>query len=139
MKLYTEHLTLEDLRQIGAPMGIRLENATEGMLRRQRGKFAGKYEHSFVLRPDGSQASEYYRLVRDNPYSPSGKRRVHAISWQGHWDFMVQLFNKDPDAVLVSAIGRYEGREGFYRDAPATGDRNIGSVVHPQSYRNAIA
>jgi len=58
-------------------------------------------------------------------------RRVSALCWHGHRDVMRQIFAIDPEAVLVTALARYEGLEGFMREYPATGNTNIGSMFEP--------
>jgi len=68
--------------------------------------------------------------------SASGRRSV-ALCWHGHRDVMQAIFDAHPDAILVTAMARYEGAEGFDDTYPATGDQNIGSMMQPLSYRDA--
>ena len=139
MKLFTHNLTVRDLENFAEEMGIQIYNVTdEGV--RERGKYKDMRVIRFVLRPLHN-SDDTYRLIRDNPYakSGSGKRRVWAISWQGHWDFMVKVFNHDPFARIESAIATYDGEMGFYQNAPETAYRNIGSMMYPQYYGEACA
>lgn len=133
MKIYTV-LPLSELEAIADDMGITLYDVREDG-QRVRGRHAGKFAYKFLLRP----VTDKYRLVRSDPYTKSGYRKVWAVSWHGHWDFMVKVFKADPDAFIQTALAKYDGREGFYREAPATGNRNIGSQADPEMYRNACA
>jgi len=75
----------------------------------------------------------YQKIV--NRYGKT--RRVNAVCWHGHRDFMIRLFDLLPDLVLRTAVATYRGRSGFLDTYLATGDRNIGSVVDPQAYSTA--
>jgi hypothetical protein len=133
MKIYTK-LSLGALEAIAGDMGITLYSVSdEG--RRTRGKHAGQNFYSLTLRP----VTDKYRLVRADPYAKKGYRKVWAVSWQGHWDFMENLFRMDEGAFIQTAIAKYDGLEGFYREAPQTGERNIGSMMEPDPYRTADA
>jgi hypothetical protein len=58
-------------------------------------------------------------------------RRVAAVCWHGHRDFLRALFRLCPDAVVRTAIAVYRGAEGFEETFPATAHRNIGSAYMP--------
>lgn len=64
-------------------------------------------------------------------------RRIAACCWHAHRDVMIAIFNVNPEALLVTAMARYEGRDGFERNYPATGDANIGSAFAPMCYADA--
>lgn len=66
----------------------------------------------------------------------SGIRTV-AACWHAHRDVMKEIFSINPKARLISAMAVYEGIEGFNREFEDTGDRNIGSMVNPQYFRQA--
>jgi len=70
----------------------------------------------------------YQRLSHD------GTRRVHAVCWHGHRDFMVRLFDEYPEARLKSAMADYRGRDDFIETHEATASRNIGSIMNPTQY-----
>ncbi len=80
------------LTNLARYMGIRLDNL------RPQGKGV-----AFVLRP----LDDTYRKIGRNG------RRVNAVSWQGHFDFMDVMFRAYPDARLRSAVATYKGREDF--------------------------
>lgn len=72
------------------------------------------------------------------PYVRVGRHGlIAAVCWHGFRDFLRYVFERYPEAVAITAIARYEGKAGFERDYPATGDRNIGSVICPVLYRDA--
>lgn len=143
MKLYTDRLDLPDLERIASDMGITLYGAEDRGVK-ARGKNKGKRELSFLLRP----LTDDWRMFRLRD-DGEGMKRVWAVSWPGHYEFMRRLFGvnmvgpsllrTDPNARLVSAIAEYDGREEFLRKAPATGAKNIGSMVNPLLYREAVA
>ena len=64
-------------------------------------------------------------------------RRITAACWHAHRDVMVEIFNLAPDAVIKSSFATYKGKEGFYRDYPATGMKNIGSMMQPLTFCSA--
>jgi hypothetical protein len=80
---------------------------------------------------------KYQRLSAIPSYHGGKQRRVNAVCWHGHRDFMFRLFDARPEAVLSSGIIRYRGREDFLAKFESTGDRNIGSIASPMAYREA--
>lgn len=60
-------------------------------------------------------------------------RKVHAVCWHGHREFFYALFQHVPDAIVITAMARYEGLVGFEDTYPST-DRNIGPPVSPIHY-----
>jgi hypothetical protein len=62
--------------------------------------------------------------------SPSG-RKVSAACWHAHRDIMQVIFNSNPDALLVTALARYDGKQDFEYSFPTTGETNIGSMYEP--------
>lgn len=57
----------------------------------------------------------------------SSGRRMTAACWHAFRDTFRAILVADPDAVIVTAMARYDGRDGFERTYPATGSRNVGS------------
>lgn len=64
-------------------------------------------------------------------------RKVAAACWHAHRDVMRAMFESYPEAILVTALARYEGRVDFERSFEATGDGNIGSMAAPLAMRDA--
>jgi hypothetical protein len=60
----------------------------------------------------------------------SGRRGPWAC-WHAYRDVLIVLFEQYPDARVTTALAHYRGRDGFSRDYPATGLRNVGSAVEP--------
>jgi hypothetical protein len=131
MQIFTADLTAEHLDNIADAMGIQIYNYRHTDTR-VRGKYKGKQEHAFVLRPTGVTR----RWTRGGNGIPGnmGKNRLWAISWAGHYVFMRALLNLDPDAVIKSAMNEFHGFHDFDASAYRTGERNIGSMVRPQEY-----
>lgn len=113
------NVTLETLEAVAKSVGVTLYE-----VRPTNTKGTG---WQFTLRPNGSR---YYRRGRNN-------RRVWAVCWHGHRDFFRALFDLAPDAKVRTTVARYDGREGFEKTYPSTGDRNIGSIFEPLPLRYA--
>lgn len=81
----------------------------------------------FTLALDG----ERYRRL-----SHMGKK-VAAVCWHGHREFMLNLFTYEPNAKLVTAMATYDGVDEFCFKATDTGFKNIGSIAKPMKYIDA--
>lgn len=84
----------------------------------------------------------HFTLTVRSSYNKGAKRsntgrRIAACCWHAHRDVMIALFSENPDALLVTAMARYEGRSGFEALYPATGDVNTGSMAQPLYYADA--
>lgn len=60
-------------------------------------------------------------------------RRMPAACWHATRDVLAAMFDADPDAVVTTAMARYDGRDGFHRTFPGTADHNVGSMIAPAS------
>lgn len=65
--------------------------------------------------------------------SASGRRLVSA-NWQAHKEVMEALFDLYPDAVLVTALTTYTGRDDFRRRFAETYNHNVGSAANPVAF-----
>lgn len=82
--------------------------------------------------PDGTR-----RYQRTSASAFQNGRKVNAVCFHGHRDFMEALFRAVPDAVLVSGKARYDGVGDFNAYADFVGDSNVGSKMYPVGYRDA--
>ena len=80
--------------------------------------------------PHGQNRETYRRVSADG-------RRIAAVCWHGFRDFYRALFESTPDAIVVSALARYEGSDDFEAVYPSTAYRNIGSAYRPLAYSSA--
>ncbi len=103
-----------------------------------------KYEDNitFNRKPERKGNWLHFTLTVEDTSGPGARRshqgrKVKAACWHAHRDIMEEIFDIAPGAVLVAAMARYEGREGFARTYPATGETNIGSMIEPMRYRDA--
>jgi hypothetical protein len=62
----------------------------------------------------------------------SGRRGPYAC-WHAYRDVLTELFRINPDAVVRTSQATYRGALGFETTFPATGRRNVGSQVYPQT------
>ena len=122
----------DQLRDIADSMDIELYQfgSTEPSA---RGKYAGRNRYQFLLRP----RSDRYRLIRESAYTRNGYRRVWAVSWRGHRDFMRAVYALDSAATFRTAMATWRDAEDFEDRHEESGFRNIGSMLVPQSYRDA--
>lgn len=66
----------------------------------------------------------------------SGRRSTSAC-WHAHRDVLAALFTLRPDAVVSTAVAKYEGASGFLDRFPDTAWRNVGSHMQPLYMVNA--
>jgi hypothetical protein len=127
MLIYSNKLTRSDLDAIAEHMHITLFDTDPefGGARRRRIRVS--------LRP-GDSSSERWRKV--NERFDGSRRRVFAISWDGHYVFFSALLALDPDAEIKSVVAHWKGREDFHDRAPETGDRNWGAPINPVAARH---
>lgn len=78
---------------------------------------------------------QLYRRLSASPLHR--ERKVNAVCWHGHRDFMRAIFRVNPEARIKSAFADYRGSEDFEQSFPETGYRNIGSVMYPCEAQDA--
>ena len=88
----------------------------------------GNFLH-FTLRVKNSHEPGAARASTSN-------RRLVAACWHAHRDVMRAIFRRAPDALLVTALARYEGTAGFEHEFPHTGTQNAGSIMQPRARQN---
>ncbi len=64
-------------------------------------------------------------------------RRVAAVCWHGHRDFMLKLFDLLPTLTLRTGLTTYKGKEDFENKFPSTGEKYIGTTYEPCYYSDA--
>lgn len=142
MRLYTS-LSSTDLREIAADIGVEISTsgntAPSAGKPISRGRNAGKTLYTFVLRPDRATADAdgNCRHQRESAGWSTGGRRVHAVCWHGHADFMALVFRADPAARFETAFATYAGIADFARNYRETAYRNIGAPIAPVSAASA--
>lgn len=78
-----------------------------------------------------------YRLYGKGKDLAPGQRRswngqrINAVCWHAYRDVMYAVFAINPKARIATALAIYRGLDDFERKFPATGDRNIGSMMAP--------
>lgn len=92
----------------------------------------------FTLKPDPSTRDENgnYSYQRTSVGFREG-RRVHAVCWHGHRDFMRGIFRRDPDARIKTSWDDWRGQQDFEDRMGATAWRNIGSMMYPTFAKDA--
>ncbi len=79
----------------------------------------GKPVVRVTLKTDESKS---YRRFSERTTYRNGAPRVlpGSVCWHGHREFMRALYRLAPDAVIVTALARYDGSEHFERTFEST-------------------
>jgi hypothetical protein len=78
--------------------------------------------------PDGTLPYQRISRVLIRP------RRVSAVCWHGHRDFMLAVFAVNPDARIKTALADYRGADDFERKYRATfGEGNHWNLSYGQA------
>lgn len=121
------------MRVRGVEAGVLKVIAEDMGMRAVIGRTSGRFV-SFVLRP-GNQPDKFRRYSASFFRLKSGeRRRVQAICYHGHYQFMDVLFTLYPTATLVSQFARYDGRASFLDRAEAVADRYVGAPAAPVAF-----
>jgi hypothetical protein len=142
MRVYTK-LTGRQLGEIADEIGVELNTAgnTQPAAGKPitRGRNAGKTLYTFVLRPDRTTADAdgNARHQRESAGYGSQGRKVHAVCWHGHADFMTLVMQRDPSARIETGIATYAGRADFLANYTETAWRNIGAPIAPVAMASA--
>jgi len=87
----------------------------------------GNTSYRFGIRPiDG----KFQRV------SPSG-RKVHAVCWHGHLEFMRNLYRTNATAKFRTAMNNYDSLADLESNKGNAYHRNIGSMIYPMYYGDA--
>lgn len=115
-------ISLEDCKRIAGELGIEFQGSDTSGPRKG-------VEATGLLRP--IRGSNPYQRISANAFM--GERKVAAICWHGHRDFMRRVLEIAPHARISSMFATYQGAEDFERNYQETGYRNIGSLMYPCS------
>lgn len=132
MKVWTT-LSPEQIRAVAESVGVRIHSDWAGGGIRKDGR---AWNFRLALN-SGVKRGKNHRYQRVSVGYRQGERRVAAVCWHGHRDFMRALFALDRDARIKSAIADYRGSEAFERDFPATAFNNVGSMMYPTFAKDA--
>lgn len=122
---------------------MKIKGITEGQLRAAVAIASADYYDSnivFKREPDKQGNFLHFTITVVNTRNPGGARsasmfnrgrRIAAACWHAHRDVMRAIFKIAPDALLITALARYEGTEGFEHEFPYTGTQNVGPPADP--------
>ena len=137
MKVWTT-LQPDELRAIAHELGLKIydDHPTYG----RGGIRKDGRAWNFRLALDATQKKDgwakYHRT--STSYFHEG-RKVAAVCWHGHRDFMIEVYKRDPDARIKSAFADYRGVADFREKYPKTAYRNLGSMMNPVYAMHACA
>jgi hypothetical protein len=83
-----------------------------------------------------------FRLRVKKSHGPGGKigfsgRHTIAACYHLHRDFMINLFNLNPTAKIISCQARYDGKDDFNVKYPSIGSKNVGSMMQPVCFADS--
>jgi hypothetical protein len=117
---------MQDLETIAREVGVTFEGSDES-------NSAG-YRVRGRLIPDRTKpigARPFQRVSASIAFNEG--RRVFAVCWHGHRDFMAKLFASFPNARIQTAIADYRGIADFDAKYIDTAHKNVGSMMFPVS------
>jgi hypothetical protein len=143
-------LTEATLRDIATRHGFRMDNV------RQIGNFTAFVLRMRDLTPSASDRKwmdkadtrvltpaedrRYREIAKKLQYRKLGsdmQRWTGAVCFHGHKAFMDGVFERNPDALIVTRMARYEGKEDFDRKWSGTGMESHGPAYQGTQYREA--
>jgi hypothetical protein len=86
----------------------------------------------FSLRPPGEKIEGDYKYQRTSASGFHDERRVHAVCWHGHRDYMLAIFKREPEARIKTMWADYRGMDNFMDKYPQTAYQNVGSMMYPR-------
>lgn len=121
MKVWTT-LTPEQIREVAQSVGVTL--------------FAEpvKNGRAWNFRLALNTAERRNRNAKYQRTSSSGwheGRRVNAVCWHGHRDFMRAVFAIDPNTRFKTALADWRGQQDFEDRFAQTAYNNVGSMMYP--------
>lgn len=132
MKVWTT-LTPEQIRQVAQSVGVRIHGDHYG----SGGISKDGRAWNFRLALDSSvpkrgNAGYKYQRISSSSRAWTGKdRKVAAVCWHGHRDFMRAVFALDPNARFKTAIADWKGSADFEDRFAQTAYNNVGSMMYP--------
>jgi len=128
MKVWTT-LTPEQIREVATSVGVKIHSDWAGSGIRKDGR-----AWNFRLALDSTQpkrGNAGYKYQRTSQNSFYQGRKVAAVCWHGHRDFMRAVFRLDPNARFKTAIADWKGSEDFEDRFAQTAYNNVGSMMYP--------
>jgi len=127
MKVWTR-LSESELRDIASDVGVAIHSDfSRGGIR----KDGRAWRFRLALDSTVPKRDSGYKYQRTSASGFHEGRRVAAVCWHGHRDYMRAIFARDPEARIKTSWADYKGSENFERDFPETGYRNVGSMMYP--------
>lgn len=115
-------VTKEQMERVANDLGIRAE------VREGRGNFLN-------VRLFPQRGSDTYRRTSASMFSP--QRRVNAVCYHGHWEWMNELYLINDTMAIRTTMAHYDSREDFLTHAPLVGQTDIGPMVAPLPFKEA--
>lgn len=97
--------TMQNLEDAASEVGLKIDRFSRILNKKgDRIQFRLNLNQGFYANMKKSSFRYFYERKSASYFRP--ERRVHAVCWHGHRDFLDALFNIKPNAVVRSRIGR---------------------------------
>ena len=128
MKVWTT-LSPEQIREVAQSVGVKIHSDWAGSGIKRVGR---AWNFRLALNSDvPKRGNAGYKYQRLSASGWSGTRKVAAVCWHGHRDFMRAVFALDKDARFKTAIADWKGSEDFEARFAETAYNNVGSMMYP--------
>jgi hypothetical protein len=127
VKVWTQ-LTPDQIREVAAEIGVKIHSDWYGGGITRDGR---AWRFRLALNSDVPKKESGYKYQRTSASAFHEGRRVAAVCWHGHRDFMLALYARDPEARIKTAWADYRGVRDFAEKFGNTGYRNVGSLMYP--------
>jgi hypothetical protein len=125
MKVWT-NLTPDQIREVASEVGVKIHSDCAGSGISKDGR---AWNFRLALGEEKRESGRKYQRTSASAWN--GGRRVAAVCWHGHRDFMLAIYARDPDARIKTHWADYRGIDSFRDQFPNTGYRNVGSMMYP--------
>lgn len=135
MKVWTT-LDPAEIRQVAQSVGVKIHSDWAGSGIRKDGR---AWNFRLALNSDVPKVSKEagYKYQRTSTSGWADGRKVAAVCWHGHRDFMRAVFRLDPNARFKTAIADWKGSEDFEQRFAQTAFDNKGSIMFPVFAKDA--
>lgn len=132
MKVWTK-LSPDEIRSLAHELGIKIHG--DYGLSGGISKDGRAWNFRLALGDEKREKNRKYQRTSTSYYGNG--RRVAAVCWHGHRDFMRAILARDPEARIKTAYADYRGAQDFEDSFGNTGYKNVGSMMNPVFAKDA--
>ena len=105
-------VTEQDIRDAAAETGVRLHGWPNGYVE-QDGRALRFRLAVDVSQPRNSEGMLPYQRISTATFRDGKPRRISAVCWHGHREFLRALFRRNQEARVKTALADYRGADNF--------------------------